>query len=141
MRPLLSLLLLATPAPAWEFLPTPICTLTHSAGGVDIFVTYDASLPEYTITVTRAEPWPVGAVFVLGFEGNRPSRLTTEQHELSSSGTSLTVRDSGFGNVLDGLEFNAVGIAMVETASVSFDLSNAAPAVQAFRDCPAVVTS
>lgn len=141
MRLFLALTLLPFPAAAWEFSATPICTLTHRDAGADVTVTYDASLPEYTLTVTHADTWPNDTIFVLGFEGNRPSRLTTDRHTLSDDGRSLTVKDRGFGNVLDGIEFNATGIAIVGETSVQFDLNDAAPAVQSFRNCPAVVTS
>ncbi|SEW30427.1 hypothetical protein SAMN04488515_2155 [Cognatiyoonia koreensis] len=134
-------LLLASPATAWEFTPIPICTLSHDQPGVAVVVTFDPALPEYAITITRDTAWPEGPIFQLGFEGPRPSVLSTDRHTLSADGTSLTVRDTGFGNVLDGLAANVRSRAVVGETAVTFDLADAAPAVAAFRACPAEVTS
>lgn len=133
--------LLASPATAWEFSPTPICTLTHSAPTVDVVVTYDASLPEYTITLTTQTTWPEAPQFGLTFAGPRPLAIATDRHILSDDRKSLTVKDTGFGNVLDGLELNAQAIGTSGSAQVVFDLTDAAPAVAAFRECPLDVTS
>jgi hypothetical protein len=45
------------------------------------------------------------------------------------------VSDRGFGNVLDGLEFNQVALAATGDRVVSIDLDGAAPEVAAFRAC------
>lgn len=141
MRFLICLALLASPAVAWEFTPTPICTLTHRQAQVDVTVTYDPALPEYTITLMTPEPWPDAAQFGLTFNGPRGLAIGTSRHVLSGDRQSLTVADTGFGNVLDGLQFNDSATATTGTAVVTFDLTDAAPAVEAFRNCPAVVTS
>jgi hypothetical protein len=69
-------------------------------------LTYDPSLPEYTIAIRLSEPWPEAAVFAMRFEGPRGNMISTSRHVLSEDGLTLSVRDRGFGNVLDGLEFN-----------------------------------
>lgn len=141
MRLIISFCLLASPLTAWEFSPSPICTLTHSGADVEVVVTYDANLPEYTITLTTPAPWPQADQFGLSFIGPRALSIGTGQHELSEDGQSLRVADSGFGNVLDGLQFNQTAIGTSGDKQVSVDLTDAAPAVAAFRQCPAVVTS
>jgi len=54
-------LLLASPAAAWEFTPTPVCTLSQT-GAVDIVLTYDPMLPEYTLTITTWHQRPHASV-------------------------------------------------------------------------------
>ena len=49
----------------------------------------------------------------------------------------MTVKDSGFGDVFDGLEFNDTAIAILGNESVTFGPANAGPAVRAFRACTA----
>ena len=134
-------MLLASPAIAWEFTPTPICTLTHIAQEVEVVVTYDPALPEYTITLTTPDPWPDAPQFGLAFIGPRALSIGTDRHVLSDDRRSLSVTDTGFGNVLDGLQFNTAVTGASGAASVTFDLTDAASAVAAFRECPAVVTS
>jgi hypothetical protein len=68
------------------------------------------------------------------FFGPRPLAIGTDRH--SADGATLTVRDSGFGNVLDGLEFNTNAVATSGARRVQIALDAAAPAVQAFRACP-----
>jgi hypothetical protein len=50
---------------------------------------------------------------------------------------SAILKDSGFGNVLDGLEFNNIATATLGNEAVTFGLENADPAVRAFRACTA----
>lgn len=134
IRLALALLLLASPAVAWEFTPSPICTLTDNAGTT---VTYDATLPEYTISLTRPEgTWPTAPVFVMAFDGPRPLTIQTPRHVLSDDGRTLTVTDSGFGNVLDGMEFNRTALALAGDTVLQIPLDGIGPAMQAFRACP-----
>lgn len=129
---------LALPATAWEFSPSPICTLTHRSEAGSLTVTYDASLPEYAIEITLAEAdWPDSATFAMGFLGENPISIQTDRHVRSDDGRSLTVTDRGFGNVLNGLEFNTVAAGFAGEFSVSFDLTGIGPAITAFRNCPA----
>ena len=129
-------LLVAAPAAAWEFAPDPICTLSGTDAAAETVVTFDASLPEYAIRITLASgTWPEAPVFAIRF---LPSGLTisTDRHVLSEDGRSLTVTDRGFGNVLDGLEFNALAVAILGDLEVPIPLDGAAPEVALFRACP-----
>lgn len=135
MRLLLILGLLISPAPllAWDFAPSPICTLSHSEGGSDVTVTYDHGTKLYAIAVSSPDGWPAAPGFSIRFDGARPNIISTTRHRVT--GSRLTVTDSGFGNVLDGLEFNKSATAYTETASITVSLDGAAMPVQAFRAC------
>ncbi len=61
--------------------------------------------------------------------------IGTGRHQLSADGKTLTVSDSGFDNVLDGLAYNGRATALAEGTEVPFDLTGARPAVEAFRAC------
>ncbi len=139
MRALLALLLLATPAQAWDFTPTPVCTLFHDTPDLSIRVTYDPALPQpYAITLTRPKPWPATETFGLRFDGPAALSIGTSRHQLSADGRTLTVTDAGFGNVLDGLALNGTATAVAGDTLVPFDLGGARPAVEAFRACGVV---
>jgi hypothetical protein len=142
MRWLTALLLLSTPALAWEFSPTPVCTLRHQDQTAEVVVTYDPALPEYAITVTLAEgTWPDAPAFAIAFLGPFGLTITTDRHVLSDGARRLTVRDRGFGNVLNGMELNRSAIATSGGLEVRVPLDGAADPVRAFRDCPAAVLS
>ena len=129
-------LIAATPLNAWEFSATPICILTHATQEITVRVTYDPRVPEYVIALTRiAAAWPDAPVFTLQFDGPRGLAISTSRHRLSDGGTTLTVTDTGFGNVLDGLELNDTSTALIGAAQVAIPLSGAATAVRAFRAC------
>lgn len=129
-------LLAAAPAPAWEARIGAICTLTHATETAETVLTYDPALPEYTITIRlRGATWPDAPRFALRFDGPRGMTITTDRHVLSEGGAALTVTDRGFGNVLDGLQFNDTATAIAGEAAAVLPLAGAAPAVQAFRDC------
>lgn len=133
MRQLLLLLLLTSPAHAWEFTPTPICTLSHSEASARVTLTYDHTTTLYTISVTAPQGWPTAPAFSIRFDGAAPNIISTQRHQ--SDGATLTVTDSGFGNVLDGLEFNATATAFTQTSAVTVSLDGAAGPVQQFRAC------
>lgn len=136
MRCLIALLLLASPAAAWEFSPSPVCTLTDDTG--TLTVTYDASLPEYSVTITLPDAtWSEDPTFAMNFAGPRPIFIQTDRHQISADGRSLTVTDSGFGNVLDGLAFNQRAYATSGDTTVGVSLDGIGPAMDAFRACPA----
>lgn len=138
MRIALALILLASPAAAWEFTPTPICTLTNTSDAGAIAVTYDPAITEYTITVTLPDgTWTSAQTFAMAFAGARPISIQTDRYALSSDGRSLTVKDRGFSNVLNGLEFNTRAYAVLGDTTVGIALDGIGPAIQAFRDCPA----
>ena len=132
MRPLVCLLFLAHPSFAWEFTPTPICTL-RDVGAVATEVTFDGAL--YAIHLTRSEGWPDAPVFAIHFDGAAPLTISTSRHVID--GDTLTVTDRGFGNVLNGLQFNQTATALIGDLAVRIDLSDAAMPVTAFRACPA----
>lgn len=133
----LLLCLIATPLAAWEFTPDPICTLSNPGEGAETVVTYDARLPEYAIAITLADgTWPEAPVFSIRFLPNGPT-ISTSRHVLSDDNRRLTVTDRGFGNVLNGLEFNALAVAILGDLQVPIPLDGAAPEVARFRACPA----
>jgi hypothetical protein len=135
MRALI-LMLVASPAAAWEFTPIPVCTLTHATADASVAVTYDPGQPEaYAIRIDRAAPWPEAPVFSIDYTGPRALAISTTRHRLSEDGTAVTVTDQGFGNVLDGLEFNTTATAILGDARVPFPLDGAAGPVQDFRAC------
>lgn len=137
MRTALTFLLLTSPAAAWEFSPRTVCTLTDTSDAGEIIVTYDAEITEYTITVTLPDGrWPNDPVFGMDFAGERPISIQTDRYTLSNDGRSLTVKDRGFGNVLNGLEFNTRAYAVLGDATVGFSLDGIDPAISAFRACP-----
>jgi len=133
MRHIIALALLTTQAQAWEFTPTPICTLTHSEDAADVTVTYDHTTGLYAIAVTTSQGWPASPAFSMRFDGARPNIISTQNHQ--TEGNTLTVSDTGFGNVLDGLEFNATATAFTATSAATVSLSGAAEPVQQFRAC------
>lgn len=136
MRTALLLTCLASPAFAWDTrIDGGLCILEHSAPALDLVMTYDPTGPLYTIALRRDEAWPEGAVFSMVFEGGAALTISTSRHVLDDGGQTLSVSDTGFGNVLDGLAFNEVARARVAEADISFDLDGAAPAIQAFRTC------
>jgi hypothetical protein len=136
---MIALLLLATPAQAWDFTPVPVCTIAEDTADLSIRVTYDPSQPEpYAISLTRPDPWPVTDSFALRFDGPAALSIGTGRHRLSSDGRTLTVRDTGFGNVLDGLALNRTATALAGETQIPFDLAGARPAVEAFRACGVV---
>lgn len=140
MRPVLQALalaqLLAGPALAWEFTATPVCTVTHETASAALRLTHDPAQPQpYTIAITAPGAWPDSGIFGIRFEGARPLTITTDRQRLSTDGRRLSVSDTGFGNVLNGLEFNALAIAFLGETAVPFPLDGAAPAIAAFRAC------
>ena len=133
-----ALLPIAAPALAWEFSDVPVCTLRHATPEVAVAVTFDPAIAEYAITLTLAEGvWPEGAVFAIAFEGGWAITIRTDRHELSDGGRTLTVRDSGFGNVLDGIGGNSRATAMLPGRAVKVALDGAGGPLAAFRACPA----
>jgi hypothetical protein len=131
-------LFLATPAQAWDFTPTPVCTILADTPTLAVRVTYDPAQAEpYAITFTRSEPWPDTASFGLRFDGEAAMTIGTDRHRLSADGQSLSVSDTGFGNVLDGLALNRTAVALAGDLALPVDLAGAAEAVAAFRACGA----
>lgn len=139
---LISLLLASSPAAAWEFSPTPVCTLSHATPEADLRVTYDPRQEQpYAIAISRQQPWQDATTFSMRFDGPRGLTITTDRQRLSDDGRTLTVTDRGFGNVLNGLEFNTTATALFGDTEVPFPLDGAAGEVQAFRACATAPTA
>lgn len=136
MRILIACLcLFASTGLAWDFTPKPVCTLSWESNESSVVVTYYPDVAEYAITLRRAAPWPDEPIFAIRFEGARGLAISTSRHRLSEGGRALTVTDRGFGNVLDGLQYNDTATALTGSAALPIPLQGAAPAVEAFRDC------
>ena len=131
-------LLLSAPTSAWEFTPGIPCVLTHQTDDAEIELTYDPTVPIYTITIRRESVWQDGAVFSMQFDGPRGLEISTNRHGLSQDKRSLTVADRGFGNVLDGLQFNESTTATLGQITVTASLADAREPVAAFRLCQPV---
>lgn len=129
------LALCATPAAAWDVSLGPICVLEDQQPEVAVTLTHDPEGPIYSITITTPTPWPEGPVFSITFVGDNPLRITTNQHVLSDDNRAVTVVDRGFGNVLNGMEFNETAIASLAGREVPFDLSAVDAPMQPFRTC------
>ncbi len=131
------LVFLATPVTAWEFTPVPICTLVSPTENGEVRVTYDpgANLYEIRLTYLGGEVWENAATFGIEFVGTRSLAIGTDRHVISEDGKSLSVTDSGFGNVLDGIEFNSVAQARAGNSAMTMSLAGAAEPLQAFRAC------
>jgi hypothetical protein len=132
----LSVLLVAAPAAAWDFVPSPVCTLSHATEEAEVTVTYDPRRTQaWTIAVTVAGSWPAAPTFGIAFDGPRALSIGTDRHVLGDGGRTLSVSDTGFGNVLDGLQFNATATAVSGDRSVILPLDGAAPEVEKLRAC------
>lgn len=114
----------------------PICTLSHTADRLEIAVTYDPDSRIYAIRLTHPDGWPAAAVFAIRFDGPAPLTISTDRHRIE--GQTLSVTDTGFGNVLNGIALNREATALLGDRAVPFDLTGAAEPVAAFRRCPAV---
>ncbi|MFK7763665.1 MAG: hypothetical protein AB8B62_10410 [Roseobacter sp.] len=126
---------LGTNAQAWDFTPGLPCVLTHETSTAEIELTFDPTVPLYSITVTRDAPWPQSATFAMRFEGSNSLSISTNRQQFNADRRALTVTDRGFGNVLDGLQYNDQAIASLGDVEVAFPLEDAADAVAAFRQC------
>lgn len=133
----LVLALVAGPAHGWEFTADPVCTLRHVEAEVAVEVTHDPRQAEpYGIALALpGAAWAAGPMFTIRFEGARGLIIGTDRHLLSDDGAVLTVRDRGFDNVLDGIEFNDTAVARLDGVAVSIPLEGAAGPVAEFRAC------
>ena len=115
----------------------PICLLSHETSTAEVVVSHDPRQPQpYAIRITRLDgPWLGGAVFSIDFQGAGALTISTDRHKLSDGNATLMVADSGFGNVLRGLEANETALAVLDDQSVALPLSGAAPEVEKFRTC------
>lgn len=133
---------LATPAIAWQATTGETCILTHDTTDTHIRLTYDPDKPLYTLAITRkSDPWQQAPWFAMRFLGPNEIAISTPKHALSDNDQTLNVADSGFGNVLDGLQFNQLALAFTQSQTVEISLNDASPEVQKFRDCTAAQLS
>ena len=137
------LLLAAAPAAAWEFTPSPVCTLSHATDEAEMRVTYDPRAAEpYEMNVTASDaPLPDAPVFSVEFAGPSALTISTNRHRRDPAGGTLSVSDTGFGNVLDGLEFSATAVAVLGERRIPFPLAGAASEVRKFRACTEAPTA
>lgn len=135
LRAIVILLLSVAPALAWEARSGRVCELVHDGEPASVRVVFDPAIPEYSIAITPDMPWTAGPVFSMRFDGPRGNIISTDRHVMSGNGATLTVTDRGFGNVLNGLEFNHTATALLGDRSVALPLDGAAPEVRKFRAC------
>ena len=134
MRCLVLFLLFPIPALAWEFAPDPICTLFHQSPSAQITVTFDPEPSQYQLAITLdARNWDPAPSFGMSFEGGQALTIGTDRQLIE--GNTLSVADSGFGNVLNGLQFNQKVTAFTPDLAVVFSLAGAAEPVKQFRAC------
>lgn len=141
LRILIVLLLATAPALAWEAKSGRVCELVYDGETASVRVTYDPAILEYSIAITPDHPWSQGPLFAIRFDGPRGNTITTNRHVISGDGATLTVTDSGFGNVLNGLEFNHTATALLNDRAVAVRLDGAGPAVRDFRACASGVST
>lgn len=122
-------------AEAWEYTAGLPCRLTHDSAQVSVELTYDPTKPLYSISLTKTSTWPEADIFEMQFIGPRGLVIGTDRHQFSEGGTRLTVTDTGFNNVLDGLQFNHTARAVLDDVSIEVPLDGAADPVEAFRRC------
>lgn len=104
---------------------------------MSVSVTFDPTISEYAINLSREPGWPDADVFSIRFEGERGLTISTDRHLINPDDTrTLVVKDRGFGNVLNGIKFNTRAVAIVGDVEVPVSLEGAAPAVDEFRTCP-----
>lgn len=135
LRALAIFLLTTAPAFAWETRSGQICELVHDGENASVRVTYDPAIPEYAIAITPRSSWSGGPIFAMRFDGPRGNTIATDRHVIIGGGATVTVTDRGFGNVLNGLEFNHTATALLGDQAISVPLDGAGPAVQDFRAC------
>ena len=70
-----------------------------------------------------------------GATANTSSHQNAHEMLSEDAAARLTVTDRGFGNVLDGLQFNEAATAFSGDTAVTVPLAGASEPVQAFRDC------
>ncbi|MEM7243261.1 MAG: excinuclease ABC subunit B [Pseudomonadota bacterium] len=132
----LSLLFVSEFASAWTFSPDPICRVTEKQQLIEIDLTYDHATEIYAIAFTKTEaPWAQSQEFSIRFEGPRPKLIRTNRHQFSADGFTLTASDTGFGNVLDGLQYNTLAALQTGDERIFIQIHKSFPAIEAFRKC------
>jgi hypothetical protein len=119
-----------TDAHAWEFSTEPICTVTDAGSQTALKLTYDGTI--YTLHLTHSDGWASADIFAIRFAPNGPFIQTT-RHQIN--GTTLSVADTGFGNVLTGLQINQTAQAMLGETIRDITLEGAFKPVEKFKSC------
>mgnify|MGYP000046903108 FL=1 len=122
--------LTSSPALAWEFSISPICTVTDRGSDTGLKLTFDGEL--YALHLSHIEGWQNAEVFAIRFAPNGPFIQTT-WHQID--GQTLSVSDAGFGNVLKGLQDNQVAQVLLGKTFRDIDLSGAYTPVENFKNC------
>lgn len=135
MRLAVLLIFLASPVAAWEFRAEPLCTVSHETGDIALEMTFDSGTGTYRIALTTAAPWPPGAIFGIRFDGPFAMTITSDRQLIEDGGRTVAVTDTGFGNVLNGLEFNEMATPFLGGQGVAIPLAGAGPAIRSFREC------
>lgn len=138
MRHMLTIMALILPVPAlaWEAGRVGArCTLTHVEDASTVLLTHDPAGPLFTLSATRPEGWPEAPVFGIAFVGGAELTITTVAHALSTDRRTVTVTDTGFGNVLAGLSRNSTATLFLGEATLVLSLADAAPEVAEFAAC------
>ena len=107
--------------------------LTHETAEVAIELTYDPTVPLYSISLTQPRGFAPSSVFAMQFNGPMPLGISTDQHQLRNRGRTLTVIYSGFSNILNGLQFNDIVTATLGMQRIEIPLLNATIQFAAFR--------
>lgn len=131
----------AWPALAWDFTPRPICTVTHETDSVAVRITFDSRTGLYAMDLTRSDAWQPAPSFAIRFDGPMPRTIVTDRQTYSEDGRTLTVTDTGFGNVLSGIEFSQMAVVMLGPFLDTLPTIGAAPSIQKFRACEASILS
>ena len=71
----------------------------------------------------------------MAFANDRPISIQTDRHIISPDGRSISVKDRGFGNVLNGIEFSDTATAILGGTQIAIPLAGADAPMQAFRAC------
>ncbi|MDD9977615.1 MAG: excinuclease ABC subunit B [Boseongicola sp.] len=131
-------LIVASPAYAWDVSAEgPLCRLFHDMEEASVDVTFDprSNQPYSMVLEKNGDPWESAPVFAIRFDGLGPLTISTQRHKLLDEGKKLTVSDRGFENVLKGIAFNQMAVAMLGDQQLVIPLIGAAPAVEQFRNC------
>jgi hypothetical protein len=135
---LLALLAAPAHATAWDVtLIDGACALISDRPGQTVTITHDPAIPLYTLTATRAAPWPDTTMFGIAFTGGEAMTITTDRQTFSDDRLSLIVTDSGFGNVFLGMETNSLATFFTDTDALPVPLDGAAEAIAEFEACGA----
>ena len=122
--------LIGSPALAWDFSTSPICTVINRGSDTSLKLTFDGEL--YVLRLSHLEGWQNAKVFAIRFAPNGPFIQTT-RHQID--GQTLSVSDAGFGNVLKGLQNNQVAQVLLGETVRDIDLSGAYTPFENFKNC------